>query len=314
MKFPSIAEIRVAEQIDKNRYHVFKVIIRGGDWKVTDTELGNGDINKADFTAVFENLQIVKFDMAFIVIHGTPGENGLLQGYLETIKIPYNTCDVFTSALTFNKFACLTYVGKTVEDLFLAKSILVHKKNPEDAKTIAAQVGLPCFVKPNNSGSSCGVSKAKSLEDIETALVHAFAADDEVLIEEFIDGMELTNGVFKTAEQELIFPITEVISKNEFFDYEAKYNADKSIEITPARISQELENQCKQLSSKIYDTLHCRGIVRVDYILKENKFYFLEINTVPGQTKTSFIPQQIRAMGKSPEEIYSLVIEDSLAR
>lgn len=292
--------------LDKNSYHIYLAVFKGQDWKV---KLDNKeyDIDKNDFSITVANNKI-KFDFAYIAIHGTPGENGILQGYLSLMNIPHSTCDVLSSSLSFNKHACNSYLRALGYNF--AKSVLIKKSIPFNCDAIVKEVGLPCFVKPNADGSSFGISKVREIKNLENAIVKAFNEGKEVIIEEFIEGLEVTCGLVKTHKEEIVFPITEVIPKNDFFDYEAKYDPKMAEEITPARISPELTLEIQNLSSEIYDALKCKGIVRVDYIIKDNKPYVLEANTIPGMTATSFIPQQVKAMGRELRDILTLVIED----
>lgn len=255
-----------------------------------------------------KNGKRIKPDFAYITIHGTPGENGFLQGYFELLDIPYSTCDVLVSALTFNKFMTNQYLkGFGVR---VAESMLVHKNRGISDEDVIEKIGLPCFIKPNASGSSFGVTKVKTKEQIQPALQAAFAESDDAMIEAFMNGIELANGCYKTKNKSVVFPITEVVSKNEFFDFNAKYNGQVT-EITPARISPELTNRVQQLTSAIYDILGCKGIVRVDYIITEGeKINLLEINATPGMTATSFIPQQARAAGIDMKDIMTDIIEN----
>lgn len=292
--------------LDKNLYKVYLATFKGQEWKVSFD--GNEfDIDKNDFS-ITVNSNKVKFDFAYLAIHGTPAENGILQGYLNLVNIPHSTCDVLSSSLSFNKHACNTYL-KSLGYTF-AKSVLLKKGGGFDCKQIEQELGIPCFVKPNADGSSFGISKVTKFSDLKNAILKAFNEGKEVIIEEFIDGLEVTCGLVKTSKEELIFPITEVLPKNEFFDFEAKYDPSMSEEITPARISSELTLEIQKLSSQIYDDLKCKGIVRVDYIIKNNKPYMLEANTIPGMTANSFIPKQVKAMGRDLSDILTLVIED----
>ncbi|MRT94850.1 D-alanine--D-alanine ligase [Ancylomarina sp. 16SWW S1-10-2] len=292
--------------LDKNLYQVYIAVFKGQDWKVNldDKEY---NIDKNDFSVVISN-QKIKFDFAYIAIHGTPGENGILQGYLSIMNIPHSTCDVLSSSLSFNKHACNSYL-KALGYQF-ATSILIKKNETFDCNAIKNKVGLPCFVKPNADGSSFGISKVSEFKDLESAILKAFKEGNEVIIEEFISGLEVTCGLVKTRKEEIVFPITEVVSKNDFFDYEAKYDPKMAEEITPARISPELTLEIQNLSSDIYDALKCKGIVRIDYIIKDGKPYMLEANTIPGMTSNSFIPKQVKAMGRELSDILTLVIED----
>jgi len=292
--------------LDRNLYNVYLATFKGQEWKVSfdDNEY---DIDKNDFCITIDSNKI-KFDFAYLAIHGTPGENGILQGYLSLMSIPHSTCDVLSSSLSFNKHACNSYL-KALGFRF-AKSVLLKKGETFDCNSIEQDLGLPCFVKPNADGSSFGISKVTKFKDLEDAILKAFNEGKEVIIEEFIDGLEVTCGLVKTSKEELIFPITEVLPKNEFFDFEAKYDPDMAEEITPARISTEQTLEIQKLSSEIYDALKCKGIVRVDYIIKNDIPYILEANTIPGMTANSFIPKQVKAMGRELSDILTLVIED----
>ncbi|MCZ4694458.1 D-alanine--D-alanine ligase [Ancylomarina euxinus] len=296
----------IFDTLNKDLYQVYLAVFKGQEWKVSldDKEF---DIDKNDFSITVDSYKI-KFDFAYIAIHGTPGENGILQGYLSLINIPHSTCDVLSSALSFNKHACNSYL-KALGYQF-AQSVLLKKDEKYNYKAIEQTIGLPCFVKPNADGSSFGISKVTKIEELEDAILKAFNEGKEVIIEKFIDGLEVTCGLVKTSKEEIVFPITEVVPKNEFFDYEAKYDPNMAEEITPARISSELTQNIQTLSSGIYDALKCKGIVRIDYIIKNDIPYMLEANTIPGMTANSFIPKQVKAMGRELSDILTLVIED----
>lgn len=296
----------IFSNIDTEKYIPYLVMLKGMDWNVK-IEDRYYPIDKNDFSFSTESEKI-KLDFAYIGIHGTPGENGILQGYLNLLNIPHSTCDVFSSALCFDKYACNSYLkslGHTV-----AKSIILKQGQQFSTKLIEKKLGLPCFVKPNADGSSFGISKVKKREELDDAIKKAFKEGNEVIIEEFIDGLEFTCGLIKTKKESIIFPVTEILHKNEFFDYEAKYDPRMAEEITPARISEELTVQFQNLSSEIYDALKCKGIVRIDYILRANKIFILEANTVPGMTTNSFIPKQVVAMNKDLKDILNMVIEN----
>ncbi len=301
---------QITQWLDQSKYNVFTIQIKGTEWTLKHHDFGDLLVNKDDFSVIIGNNKIL-FDCALIAIHGTPGENGLLQGYFEMMGIPYTTGSTMNTALTFNKFYCKEMVRET--GVNLAKGIMLKVGQKVDPESIINQLGLPVFVKPNESGSSYGVSKVKNHEDLLPAIQNAFNEDKTILIEEYIAGRELTCGLVKTSEQEFIFPVTEILPKNEFFDYNAKY-LNQSEEVTPAEITTELSDRIKLLSSKIYDRLNCRGIVRIDYIFSNNRLYFLEINTVPGMSDASIVPQQVKAMGKNMGEIFDLVITDALNR
>lgn len=293
--------------IDKDKYDLYIIELSKKGWNAILDNDSYCPVDKNDFSFM-KNGKRIKPDFAYITIHGTPGENGFLQGYFELLDIPYSTCDVLVSALTFNKFMTNQYLkGFGVR---VAESMLVHKNRGISDENVIEKIGLPCFIKPNASGSSFGVTKVKTKEQIQPALQAAFAESDDAMIEAFMNGIELANGCYKTKNKSVVFPITEVVSKNEFFDFNAKYNGQVT-EITPARISPELTNRVQQLTSAIYDILGCKGIVRVDYIITEGeKINLLEINATPGMTATSFIPQQARAAGIDMKDIMTDIIEN----
>jgi D-alanine-D-alanine ligase len=290
-----------------NRYIAYIIMIRGTNWYWEDKKGRFHNIDKNDFSIVTEDCRI-RFDAVFIAIHGTPGENGLLQGYFDMMGIPYSSCNAFCSALTFNKQACKLFLKEY--KIPMADAVLIRSGDKPDPAGIIRQTGLPCFVKPNDSGSSFGVTKVKRKEDLLPAIQTAFKESNEVLIEAFMNGREVACGVLKTKSKAIVLPVTEIISKNEFFDYEAKYTPGKSDEVTPADMPALVTNEIQKLSLLIYDLLGCSGIVRVDFIVVGDKPIFLEINTVPGMTKESLVPKQAEAAGISLEELYSMVIEN----
>lgn len=298
---------------DKERYNVYIVDVKGVDWHVN---FDNGDvanIDKNDFSFKQDG-KTIWFDYAYITIHGTPGENGIMQGYLDLLHMPYSTSNVLVEALTFDKYALNNYLrGFGVN---VAKSILLRRgeENKFTEEEIEAQIGMPCFVKPAADGSSFGVSKVKNADQLAPALRNAFMECDEVMIESYLNGTEVTVGCYKTKSKSVVFPVTEVVTSNEFFDYDAKYNGQVQ-EITPARISPELTKALQEETSRIYDLLHCNGIIRIDYIVTKNsdgsdQIYMLEINTTPGMTPTSFIPQQVRAAGLDIKEVLTDIVEN----
>ena len=299
----------VFESIDPTIYNVWKVQMKGLDWDVFEGDEVISAIDKSDFSFI-KNGEKIQFDFAYITIHGTPGEDGKLQGYFDLVKIPFSTCGVYSSALTFNKYFCSNYLRNF--NVPMAKSVRLFKGDTINPDKLVEELGLPVFVKPNAGGSSFGVTKVKEKGQLQAALEMAMKESTDILIEEFIEGKEFTCGLVKLSDQKILFPVTEVIPQNEFFDFEAKYTAGKTDEITPARLSPEMTNKIQQLSSRIYDLCDCSGIVRVDYILKDGEFYFLEVNTTPGMTATSFVPQQIAAMGRKLGDILGLIIEDKL--
>ncbi|MCX6327384.1 MAG: D-alanine--D-alanine ligase [Bacteroidia bacterium] len=302
--------VKSANEVGKalsSRYIVYIIMIRGTNWYWEDQQGRFHNIDKNDFSLVTDEYRI-RFDAVFIAIHGTPGENGFLQGYFNMMGVPYTSCGAFCSALTFNKQACKLFLKEN--KIPMADAILIRKGDKTDTKNIIKQVGLPCFVKPNDSGSSFGVTKVKKSEELISAIEIAFKESNEVMIEAFIDGREVACGVVKTKKRVIILPVTEIISKNEFFDYEAKYTPGKSIEVTPADMPEVVTDDIQRLSSLIYDLLGCKGIVRVDFIIIGQKLFFLEINTVPGMTEESLVPKQAESAGILLEELYSMVVED----
>ena len=300
----------IYDEVDENRYNKYLVILKGRDWHV---EIGEKKypVDRNDFSFTRDGQKIL-FDFAYITIHGVPGENGLLQGYLDMMGVPYGCCNVLASALTFDKHTCNTYLKSY--GVNVADSVMLIRGMTYDVNEIINEVGLPCFVKPNAEGSSFGVTKVKEAAQLEDALKKAFALCQEVLIETFIDGTELTCGVVKAGDMDIAMPIAEVIPKNEFFDFEAKYDPTKSDEIIPARISLELTNRIKTLSSMIYDILRCEGIIRVDYIVRDDEIFMLEVNTTPGMTSNSFVPKMVRAMGGTLREVLTKIIDNKLNR
>ncbi len=310
-----VISIQTAETIEKNLdkelYNIYKIIITREGWWYETAE-GRINVDKNDFSLTIGGEKI-KFDAAFIAIHGTPGEDGRIQGYLDMLEVPYNTCNAIVSALTFNK----SYCNKVVKDMNLvniSNSAHLIYGEPYSVGAILEQLKLPMFVKPNESGSSLGVSKVKSVEDLLPAILKAFKEDKQVLVEEFIEGRELTIGVYKVNGKLHTLPATEIVSKNEFFDYEAKYTPGVTSEITPAPIKDSIREQLETKASNIYRYLNCRGIVRMDFILQKgtDKLYFLEVNTMPGQSENSIVPQQVHAAGISLKDFYGSLIEDTL--
>jgi D-alanine-D-alanine ligase len=290
-----------------DKYITYTIVIRGTDWYWEDKKGRACSIDKNDFSLKVDDIRI-RFDAVFIAIHGTPGENGFLQGYFEMLGIPYTSCGAFCSALTFNKQACKMFLKEY--GIVMADGLLLRTGKSFTSGKVIERIGLPCFVKPNDSGSSFGVNKVKTPEGLIPAIAEAFKESDEVLIESFMKGIEVACGVVKTKDRSIILPVTEIVSNNEFFDYEAKYTPGKSEEITPARLTSSVTDEVQKLSSEIYDYLGCKGIVRIDFIIVNNKPWFLEVNSVPGMTAESLIPQQARVYGIPLEELYSMVIED----
>lgn len=297
------------EFIDSERYQKYLVTIVGTTWQV---KLPSGEkcpIDKNDFSFV-KNGEKVKFDFAYITIHGTPGENGILQGYFDLIGLPYSCCGVLAASLTFDKYTCNQYLKSF--GVNVADSVWLHRGDVVDVTKIVEQVGLPCFVKPCDGGSSFGVTKVKTTDELPLAVEKAFAEGNEVMVEALMTGTEVTCGMYRTREKEVVFPITEVVTSNEFFDYDAKYNGQVE-EITPARLPDEWTKNIQNQTRKIYSALNAKGIIRVDYIVESSgKINLLEVNTTPGMTVTSFIPQQVRAAGLDISDVMSDIIENEL--
>ena len=295
--------------IDAEKYNCFIVTIVGQVWQVELSESEKYPIDRNDFSFTVGSKKTV-FDFAYITIHGTPGENGILQGYFELLNIPYSTCNVLVSALTFNKFTCNQYLKGF--GIRVAESVLLRKASSISDEEVIQKIGLPCFIKPNVGGSSFGVTKVKKETDIQPAIEKAFSEGEEVLIEQFVSGNEFTCGMYKTKTKTVVFPVTEIVTKNEFFDYGAKYNHE-SEEITPARISSALTERIQTLTNAIYEILGCKGIIRVDYIITaKEEINLLEVNTTPGMTTTSFIPQQVSAAGLDIKEVMTDIIENEM--
>lgn len=304
--------VTIENNIDRDKYNVYTIDITTDGW-FCELDKERIPIDKNDFS-VNHNGNIIKFDAVLIGIHGTPGEDGKLQGYFDMLNLPYTSCDAATSALTFNKrytVAVAAFAGIKV-----AKSVHLFRENPLSPQYILSQLRLPLFVKPNNGGSSIGMSRVAAPEDLAPALEKAFREDDQVLVEEFIKGREFTVGVFKAGKEIIVLPITEVISKKDFFDYEAKYTAGMSTEITPARIPEEMKEKIQQHAEKVYRLFNCRGIVRMDFIYnpEEEAPYLLEINTVPGQSEASIVPQQVKAFNWTLRAFYTALIDEALSR
>ena len=294
--------------IDKDRYNLYIVIIRKESWTVKMPDDSTIDIDKNDFSFLQGNGEKVKFDYAYITIHGCPGEDGRLQGYFDMLNIPYSSCGVLAGALTFNKFINNQFLKS--QGFRVSDSIRLTKGQTAETECVIKQLGLPVFVKPNDGGSSFGVTKVKEASQMQSAIEKAFAEGNEVIIERFVKGTEVTCGCYKTKSKQVVFPLTEVVTENEFFDYNAKYKGEVQ-EITPARISKELTKAIQQETLKIYDILGARGFIRIDYIIPDDNCpVLLEVNTNPGMTETSFIPQQIRAAGLDIKDVMTDIIEN----
>jgi D-alanine-D-alanine ligase len=300
------SSITIEKHLPEEKYSAYRVSVSGSEWNV---DIANGQhipVNKDDFSFILDDEKIV-FDCAFIIIHGTPGENGLLQSYFDLLGVPYTTCSAFVSALTFDKYACKCYLRSL--GINMADDFLLKKTDVFDQKEIEKKIAYPMFVKPNAGGSSCGVTKVHSSIDLQAAIETARKEDYDVIIESFIEGIELSHGIYLTDQRVLEFPVTQIISMNSFFDYEAKYEG-KSEEITPAFIPDDLSNRIKSLTKRITNRLGCRGLVRIDYIYSNDELYFLEINTIPGMSEASIIPQQILHAGFSISQVLDWLIED----
>ncbi|MDA3927981.1 MAG: D-alanine--D-alanine ligase [Prolixibacteraceae bacterium] len=299
----------ILSNIDTNKYKPWLIRMRFDEWVVLDGEEIIAVVEKGDFSFQLNGVKI-KPEYAFIMIHGTPGEDGVLQGYFDMLKIPYSASSVYASALTFHKFYCDNFLRSF--NIRMAKSAYFQKGDVLYPEKLVSELGLPLFIKPSGGGSSFGVTKVRALEEVVPAAELAYKESGDCLVEEFIEGMELAVGVCELNGEIVPFLPTEVIPKGDFFDFDSKYEIGGATEITPARLTDEKIKECQELSVKLYKLIDCHGIVRVDFIMKNNEFYFLEINTVPGMTATSFIPQQLNAMGLNLKDIVSQLIESDL--
>jgi len=301
----------IASFLDPARYNIYKVEIHAGHWEAILPDGTRNIVDRNDFSFQ-DGERRVRPDFCYVTIHGAPGENGVLQGYLDLIRMPYSTCNVLVEAMTYDKFVLNNYVrafGVSVADSLLIKQGRDHEVSDEE---IIRRIGLPCFVKPASGGSSFGTTKVKTPEALRPAIDLALKEGEDVMVEAFMKGTEVTCGCYKTRTKSVVFPVTEVVTENEFFDYDAKYNGQVQ-EITPARISDSLTQRIQTLTGMLYDILGCHGIIRIDYIITEgNKINMLEINTTPGMTPTSFIPQQVRAAGLEIRDVLTDIIEDTL--
>lgn len=291
--------------MDKNRYDIYKVKIARDSW-IAEIDGQECLVDKNDFTIQTAGGRI-KIDFAYITIHGTPGEDGHLQGYLDMLNVPYSTCGMMASAITFNKFVCNNFLKNF--GFNVAKSVYLSRETKYDIGEIIDYLNLPVFVKPNTGGSSFATTKVKSREDMQSAIDSAFGEASDVIIESFISGREVTCGCYKTKERVVLLPLTEVVTQNEFFDYNAKYMGQVE-EITPARLPEEITARIQALTSKIYDLVDAKGIIRADFIISDGTPYLLEVNTTPGMTATSFIPQQVKAAGMNMTDVLSEIIEN----
>ena len=300
--------IQVEENIDKSLYNVYKIILKERDWYY-ELEGKRYNINKDDFSLRIGDEKVV-FDGVFIIIHGTPGENGLLQAYFEMMNIPFASCSSLVSAITFDKVVCNAVV-KELDVVRVARNISFYKNNQVSVDDILKKLSLPLFVKPSEGGSSIGMTKVKVKEDLKQAIETAFKVHERVIIEEFIKGRELTCGVLETRNEVIAFPITEVIPVNEFFDYQAKYDGSTA-EITPAEIEDKVREEVQSTAKKIYKELNCKGVCRIDFIYDSEKeeLFFLEVNTIPGQSSQSIVPKQVQTMGWTTKDLYLRMLEE----
>lgn len=299
----------VMKHLDNERFDCYKVVLTREDWML---EM-NGQkypVDKNDFSVMVDKTRI-KFDCAFMAIHGTPGEDGKLQGYFDMIGMPYTSSGVVQSAITFSKsftVATLSRFGVNT-----ARSVVVNRREPFSLEAITRAVTLPCFVKPNEGGSSIGTTKVKHQDELKSAVEKAWKEGEEAIVEEFIEGTEITCGVIRYKGQIKALAITEIVFKTEFFDFDAKYKSKSTEEITPARIPVAIEAECKNLSEYIYKTLGCKGMIRIDYIIKQGKLYLLEVNSIPGMTERSLLPQQAEYAGISRKDLFSNAVDEALA-
>jgi len=302
----------VESQIDRKKYDLFKIVILKNEWYYEDEYSVKHPVDRNDFS-IKPGEKKIKFDAVFIMLHGSPGEDGKLQGYFDLLNIPYTSCDALTSSLTMNKGYSKAIVDG-IPDLHVAKSVQLFENIEQNSASVLNSLTLPLFIKPNNGGSSIGMSKVKLAAELPAALTKAFHEDTQVLVEEYIQGREFSVGVYNGKNGITVLPATEVIPSNDFFDFEAKYTPGATEEITPGRMSEEEKTTVQRIVKEIYIKLNCRGMVRIDYFLQEatSNFYFIEINTIPGQTAQSFIPQQVKAAGMNIGEFYGELIEKAL--
>ena len=300
---------QIAAALDRGKYDVTVIDLHRRDWHYTAPDGRQWQVDKNDFSLTVEG-ERREFDYALVIIHGTPGEDGRLQGYLDMMGIPYSSCSMVSSVITFDKITTKrTLAGRGIN---LAREVFLRRDEAFDAARIVADLGLPLFVKPNANGSSFGVTKVHTPEELPAAIAAAFAQGDEILVEECIAGREMGCGVMIAGGKEYLFPITEIIPRKEFFDYEAKYTAGRSEEITPADIAPEVKAELNRMTLEAYRTCRCSGVVRVDFIVTpEGRPYFIELNSIPGMSAGSIVPKQARAMGMTLGELFDIVIDDT---
>lgn len=302
----------IAQNLDPDKFDVYKIMLTKQGWFYEPADSVRIEIDRNDFSLTIKGHKIT-FEGVFIAIHGEPGEDGKLQGYFDMLEIPYTTCNALTSAVTMNKGYTKAIVQE-IPELHVAKSAQIFKDSPYSIDQIKQDLKLPYFVKPNNGGSSIGMSKVSNQYDLQAAIDKAFNEDSQILIEEFISGREFTVGVVKLNGKITVLPATEVETGKEFFDFEAKYTPGVATETTPANIKEETRARVARIATAVYEKLNCAGVVRIDFILApdEADFYFIEINTIPGQTATSFIPQQVAAMGMKLNDFYTALIRETI--
>lgn len=300
---------QIAAALDRGKYDVTVIDLHRRDWHYTAPDGRQWQVDKNDFSLTVEG-ERREFDYALVIIHGTPGEDGRLQGYLDMMGIPYSSCSMVSSVITFDKITTKrTLAGRGIN---LAREVFLRRGEAFDAARIVADLGLPLFVKPNANGSSFGVTKVHTPEELPAAIAAAFAQGNEILVEECIAGREMGCGVMIAGGKEYLFPITEIIPRKEFFDYEAKYTAGRSEEITPADIAPEVKAELNRMTLEAYRTCRCSGVVRVDFIVTpEGRPYFIELNSIPGMSAGSIVPKQVRAMGMTLGELFDIVIDDT---
>lgn len=298
----------VYNTLDKDKFNAYRIHIFKDKWVFVDEDDIEYPIDKNDFSFTKDNAKIT-FDCVFNAIHGSPGEDGFMQGYFKLLNIKHTSCDMYQAAVTFNKRDCLSILKPY--GILTAENYFVNAGDTINEDEIITKVGLPCFVKANKAGSSFGVTKVDKQEDLQHAIEVAFKEDDEIIIESFLDGTEVSVGVITYNDETKVLPITEIVSENDFFDYEAKY-LGKSQEITPARITKEQEEQVTKTAKKVYEVLKMKGFSRSEFIFKNNKPHLLEVNTVPGLTNESILPQQAATAGISLQELFTNAIEEAL--
>jgi D-alanine-D-alanine ligase len=302
----------IAHHLDADKYDVYKIMLTQQGWFYEPADSVKIEVDRNDFSITVKGRKVM-FDGVYIAIHGSPGEDGKLQGYFDMLGIPYTTCDALTSAISMNKGYTKAIV-QTIEKLSIAKSVQLFDHTPYSLEMIKSSLKLPLFVKPNNGGSSIGMSKVTNQFDLKAAIDKAFNEDKQVLIEEFISGREFSVGVVKLDGKITVLPITEVETAKDFFDFEAKYTPGMAKETTPANLSDATRDRVAEIVKNVYLVLNCRGVVRIDFILSgtDEEFYFIEINTIPGQTATSFIPQQVAAMGMKLNDFYTKLVKETI--